>query len=1408
MTYSSNQNNDETQQMQSEITDRLLNQQPLNENKVQDEVPKEINYQAPQTVPVEPDKPEKHYLTKDEQTTHFQHAIQTIVDPFGQMSDEDRTFASEAFFAPIMALPDFAMDTIGSASLLSGLDDAYDDFTKFQSPTRQKIRGALSIIIPSLISAGAISKAFANRAPALAASGLQNTKRLLLEVGGNAFADGMIALASDQSEIDDNLMRVLSDTFPGAFGPKGWMPTPESWKTQPGMTPEQRTEMNFWENTALGGLSSIIGYAVVGGKQTLDWLKPLDNISALYKKTQQLKSVDQSTVRGLRKLDTDIGTNLLAINDIDELIKKTDPEDTVAMSGLLEKRGQFVEAMSNAQQQKAVIQQQVEATGKTELTGNDLEEALRTDNTIVSNSHKEVAQSKLARGVVEVDPDITPKLLKQESKAGVNKVKPGSVAENMAHTTAIKNGMAEGTGPSIVTDNMLDAVSNGDKSTRAIVSQIAAETQQTGKFTATVKNLKYTIKDMNDAAWQIYADIIKSGDVQGVKKIFLTDKHIDKFVSEARLGNVIKTEVQADAIRFAMKDLVNQLVGDNVTQASARVMDTVAREIYDAARAAVSVPDVVDSNRNAQVIIDKIGFLMEEYGINKYIAGFQLQRQKQWKNLITSGDVNSLQQLTEELTRGVTKKREEAVKYTQLLHQIRKEKPHLLKAFIDVFAASHGDVDTLAKLMKWGRQQVSLGSAIVSPRAGSKYTKHELTLFAKGLRAVKYNNMLSGMATINAVKGNLSALIAKPLAAFTHAGFLTAKTGNPEHIRQTLYLFGGAQETNRRAIQDAWRMIKKVNLDETSMLDAFRKDYVVTSDKKWEAMTSIVKEWEESGNTGALLRYKWAQNLHDVSKARWMRYGMTGMTGVDAYTNSVMGTYLSRVQAYEEVFKKSGYLDPVKLVEAENINYSKYFDSNGLVKEKTALKAFSGEINLNLDDELASFVTDATTRLPVIHGLFAFPRTGSNWVKMASSYIPFHDKLPVLSTKYGKVLQAADAKDIDAIKDALLAHNIDFDSTPEAMTIFNNLVTEYRARLAFSSMVTGSLFSYAWTGNIRGPGHHNATVRRQMREQHNYIPKTIRVPGTDWWVSYKGIVGLDPILSFLGSIAEHSQDIGSYELEDLGRKIAWVFSANFLNETVFSGIEPLLDLATGDSSFYKKLLAREAGSYIPLSSAVNVLSNQIDGAYKDVHDDFLKSIIQRTPAKVILPNVVDVFTGQPINGALNPIQKVTGMSDGGEDWRVAMARSGWTYGNSLNTVMSGAYTLSRDEKEEYKMLIGQQQPWKEIKRYVNSKSYKTDLEALMKERSRLTDYRRVEIASERSAIHRKFNSIMRKYARIAEQQLLEKYPAIKKSAINQKAINRELRRPEGRGIRNARKIAEQNEKKFKDVKGFLQEVNP
>ena len=71
-------------------------------------------------------------------------------------------------------------------------------------------------------------------------------------------ADGLVALLSDTSE-EENASRVVSDMLPGMFGPKGYMPIPESWKTTSSMSPSARKMLNFWENTVLSAVGTTLG---------------------------------------------------------------------------------------------------------------------------------------------------------------------------------------------------------------------------------------------------------------------------------------------------------------------------------------------------------------------------------------------------------------------------------------------------------------------------------------------------------------------------------------------------------------------------------------------------------------------------------------------------------------------------------------------------------------------------------------------------------------------------------------------------------------------------------------------------------------------------------------------------------------------------------------------------------------------------------------------------------------------------------------------------------------------------------------------------------------------------------------------------------------------------------------------
>ena len=135
-----------------------------------------------------------------------------------------------------------------------------------------------------------------------------------------------------------------------------------------------------------------------------------------------------------------------------------------------------------------------------------------------------------------------------------------------------------------------------------------------------------------------------------------------------------------------------------------------------------------------------------------------------------------------------------------------------------------------------------------------------------------------------------------------------------------------------------------------------------------------------------------------------------------------MATFQSRLAAYDEVFTKQGKsLDPEvfkqKLKTAEELNYSKMFDKQGLLREGAAKRA-SGEIALNIDDGFSKAINPFLNKMPFLKSLMMFPRTSMNQIKLAMSYTPI-SAIPGIG-KYGDVLMAARTNDMELIKNCLL----------------------------------------------------------------------------------------------------------------------------------------------------------------------------------------------------------------------------------------------------------------------------------------------------------------------------------------------------------------------------------------------------
>ena len=1181
---------------------------------------------------------------------------------------------------PGLSYADFVMDAAGT--LIPGMnkvDDRWDEITQLDNPVHQNLRRILSIVLPSIHAGQAVHGALkgvplvATKQPFMSFPFLQ---KKLVQIGADGMADGAVGLLSDTTE-DHNAAKTVSDMIPGLFGPGGTVPIPEAWKTKESDSPAMRKRMNFYENLGLSTFGTILGAFIDSKsaiKKSTDFLEPLDEKAIAYKAKEILKEA--------------------SVEQADDIIRLQEL-DTLVSSGNLNKQteNQIINEMLTIEDRLGI---------KTGVEGALKRKELGFNAEVDAAARRKVQDPEFDPDVF--DPDVTPGLVDQSTNA---RSVPGAanVARNIADTTAIKSGNSVGDPAPIITDAMREkGLMVGNKSRDAVMG-VAEETRDIGRFNAIVDGIRYGSKQMNAAAWDIYTSIIAAENLDDVRALFYDNRDIKNFLM-GRFKVEVFNEEQARAAAFALRDLTDRFLGREVSEASARVMDTLGRESATLAEAIQQGAPYVDESRAMDLIIDKIQFLLDEYALNKYLSGWSL-RNKNWFDQVPPKELDTvIEQLTEQFTNAENAIHARNIRFTETLKELKETKPHFLRPLVDAFAHTNGDVDTLAKLMKYAQGQISPMSMLKSP------DPRQMSLFAKAVWSVVMNNVLSGLSAARAMVGNTYQLTLKPMTQLMgHAIWDTIDKNGYEGVKRTFYYNGSLWETNRRALGDAYTMMKKAHKDPESMIKAYRKDFQIQTAAEWEIADGMRAAWEVEGDWGHMVQHDIASTIRDLGKHPAMRYGMTGLVFPDAYTSTMLAQHLARVKAYDDVFSELGYFKRSNVLVAEAKHYRKMFDADGLIKDDV-LRAIAGEVQLNLDDGMATWLNKGTNAYPIAKFLMMFPRTASNAIKNAASWTPL-SLIPGFN-KYSKTIYARSADDIAA---ALAEHGIDMATEPNARVIFENLRAEYTGRLAFSTLMVGTLWQYAMAGNIRGNGHYNASRRAKERDSFGYEPKTINIAGK--WVSYKGLLGVEQVLSMLGDMAYYSSDLNENLLQNWTSKLSWTISASFLNETPLQGFEPLIAITNGDLSGWNRITANTLRSLLPLSGGAGVLANAIDSTQKSLNGEVTDYIANRLPFfKNSLPNQYDIWTDQPLNDIDNPLLRIANaispikVSGTAEPWRLWLQEWEYTGISRFNKDSTGSHEYTPRQKEYILKKVSQMELWKKVEKMRKSGRYDDDLKQM------------------------------------------------------------------------------------------------
>ena len=1227
---------------------------------------------------------------------------------------------------------DFGMDAIGAIPGLGGIDDAYDEATKFQDPVAQKFREVSSVIMPTMMGVGAASGA-------IKAAQLPKVYAALSHVGSAAAIDAGVTYLSDTTDDGDNLLRSLDDITGGSLN------IPDSWMTLDSDSTEVRKKKNTYEAVGLSIIGDVLGYGINLGKALkgakapdfMGWFKVGDELAEAYKKTTINYGPD------------------LRVGEV--------PFEAHVRNQSSLREWQMDEA--------AVRQLEAEAATVTRSA----------DGTTLSSADS-------------YSPAITPKLVSEAEKA-VLSVPPASVARNALDVAAIKSGISSGNPAPIVTEPTLKAIAGDNADARDLVMDVAADYQASGEWAGLMKGFEFSKSQMDTAARDIWTQVMEVPPNQ-VKDVFYQNP--SRMVVGGQSFEYASEDAAAAALQ-GIKNLTDMYLGESTALASARVMDTTARELQTIAEGAVKFPNNASDTRIQSMILDRMQILMSEHALNKFVSGFALQNKKRIQQAIKGGSESDslVREIMDELNDARVQKAAQSLEFRNNLETLWKEDRAMVKPFIDAFTMSNGDINSLDKMMKWANKQMSLRGLFVSPTIDGR---RQINMLTQGLWAVRYNNVLSGLSALRAGVGNTTSLILKSTTAVLGHGIEgILKGGDFKDLKRALYTHGAFYETNRRAAQHAWDAWKRSSDDPQAFMDLMRKDrYVARDAAEFKLMEDIANnKWNvDGGDKTKMFLWNWTKFNNDAANSRYMRWGTNAMIGADQYVNVTLATHKSRMLAYEEVFEQTGgKVNKELLRAAEEKHFAKMFDKNGVITDE-AVKKSSSELALNQDDQISTFLNNGLNAVPALKPLFMFPRTGVNAVKLGLTYTPFA-AIPG-SGRMAKILNAG--TDEAKIFEALAEHGVKR-TDPNAMVIFENLKAEYKGRMALGGLILSSGFAYALGGNIRGNGPINAAERKLMRDNYGWKPKHIKVGNK--WVSYAGVEPFDSLLTPIADLAYYATDIGSNMLEDFQKKLLWSFAAGFTNKTFMSGLDPLIKLMNGDETQFARLAANEFRAMIPMSGAVGVFANAISSSQKDIHNDLMGYVANRVPGfNTLLPERIDVWTGKPINDIDNPWLRALNafnpvpISDGGEPWRQWLLRSGWDGMRMLRKDSTGKYEYTPAEREELYKIMGKMGLWKKVEEISKSERYNNELDALRRARADNVNFSYADMRSKDLNVYRHLNSIIKDAQKTAEMQLLLRNPTIEMKIEGAQMIKHLL----GQGkVEEARKVGEAYQVKIDQV---------
>jgi hypothetical protein len=591
-------------------------------------------------------------------------------------------------------------------------------------------------------------------------------------------------------------------------------------------------------------------------------------------------------------------------------------------------------------------------------------------------------------------------------------------------------------------------------------------------------------------------------------------------------------------------------------------------------------------------------FLMVEKGVSSYMRGRGLANIGFWnrvKNTIAGKD--AADSALDEFNKNLNGIIDEAKAMTTGLREISKERPEFLVPLNLAYELTDGDVNSIAKLNNYVNQSLpNIQKAFVDNQPEIP------NLIVQGLWSNIFNSALSAIATTGkAFWGNASMLMVKPLATFAGA----ASTGDIKTIKRAWYGYSALFDTTAKGFEHMGRVFMKASTDPTAIQSLTRSDLVIKHTNQWKVLDEFAKAASKSGNDGPAVLLEHARTLEDMANHPVIRFGTNGITATDGFGRAVMANVEARTQVYDKLIQKGTKLSPEELKKASDEIFQSMIDKEtGLLKEDQHIKYAVDEIALNLDNAFSKSLGSMIQQFPMLRPFMMFPRASTNLIAFADKFSPYS----LFLKEYNQLTyKNIDEFGVDEIQAILKQKGIPFDSS--APDRFATLVAEAKGRKAIGTSIMFMAGGMFMNDRLTGDGFYDKQVQK-TREGLGWKKRQYK----DWngeWKSYENLGPLSDLIAAVATTMDHFDTLDPPSVEQYFQKASFVLATIFLDKSMLTGAEAMLDILRGNPAAANRWAAGFVNNLAPLGGMRAEFGRNISDGLRELDMDFMQLMRNR-----------------------------------------------------------------------------------------------------------------------------------------------------------------------------------------------------